>query len=434
MQFASAFRIGLGIACVALAGTASAIDDYDQPPINYRDSKPTDPIAQLQKRVHAGEVKLDWDPTHGYLAAVLKQLKISLSSQVLVFSKTSLQRSKIAPDRPRAIFFNDEVYIGTCVDGEVLEVSSTDPLLGTVFYTLDQKPADRPEFRRQTAKCTLCHASGQTRHVPGHLVRSVFSRDSGEPVFSAGTYRTNQDSPFEERWGGWYVTGTHGSMRHMGNLVVREGEDAESASLDGGANVTDLKGRFDFDRFLSPHSDIVALMVLEHQTDMHNLITAAAFQTRIAMEYNAMMNGMDQRPKEEMRPSTLSRIRSVCEPLVRYMLFADEVLLKDPVTGTSGFAEAYAAMGPRDAKGRSLRDLDLRRRMYKHPCSPLIYGEAFDRLPAEAQGMIYRRLWEVLTGRDTTPAFARLNAQERRAALEIVRATKSGLPAYWAQD
>jgi hypothetical protein len=175
-------------------------------------------------------------------------------------------------------------------------------------------------------------------------------------------------------------------------------------------------------------------MVLEHQTDMHNLITAAGFQTRIAMDYNAMMNGMDQRPRDEIRPSTHSRIRSVCEPLVRYMLFADEVLLKDPVSGTSGFAEAYAASGPRDLKGRSLRDLDLRRRLFKHPCSPLIYSESFDRLPAEALAMIQRRLWEVLTGRDTTPAYASLNAEERRAALEVVRATKSGLPAYWAED
>ncbi len=69
--------------------------------------------------------------------------------------------------------------------------------------------------------------------------------------------------------------------------------------------------------------------------------------------------------------------------------------------------------------------------MFRYPWGYLIYSEAFDSLPPEARGRVYQRLWEVPTGKDRSPAFACLSAEDRRAILEILRDTKRGLPAYW---
>ncbi|MHC5544150.1 hypothetical protein ACYOEI_38475, partial [Singulisphaera rosea] len=101
------------------------------------------------------------------------------------------------------------------------------------------------------------------------------------------------------------------------------------------------------------------------------------------------------------------------------------------VAGTSDFAREFAARGPRDPRGRSLREFDLERRLFKYPCSYLVYSEAFDALPGPAKTYLYTRLLDVLTGRDTSPAFARLSADDRRNTLEILLATKPGLPEAW---
>ena len=153
--------------------TFAQVPDFEREPINYKSAPDDNPVAALREKFRAGRVKLPFDDDRGYLKAVLKELDVPVSSQVLVFSKTSLQRERITPKTPRAIYFNDDVYVGFCLRGDVLEVSAADPLLGTVFYTLDQEPAERPRFARQTENCLICHGSSTTRGVPGHLMRSV---------------------------------------------------------------------------------------------------------------------------------------------------------------------------------------------------------------------------------------------------------------------
>jgi hypothetical protein len=138
-----------------------------------------------------------------------------------------------------------------------------------------------------------------------------------------------------------------------------------------------------------------------------------------------------EQPGQPIGESARRRIDNAAEALVKYMLFTDEALLDAPVKGTSGFAAEFAARGARDHAGRSLRDFDLTRRMFRYPCSYLIYSAAFDALPAPARDRIYRRLWEVLTGADQTPAFSRLTATDWKAIHQILLATKSDLPAYW---
>ncbi|HKX26422.1 MAG TPA: hypothetical protein VJ302_01900 [Blastocatellia bacterium] len=405
---------------------------YDEAPINYRSAILNDPVARLQKRIEHGTVTLKYEPVHGYLKSVLEELTVPIDSQTLVFSKTSFQYRKISPQTPRALYFNDDVYVGWVRDGKALEVISFDPQQGAIFYIVDDpKPGqlrpERPSFQRAELDCTQCHVASSTRGVPGALLRSVFPNPSGTQATQTESFITGHESPFKERWGGWYVTGTHGRQTHMGNVVVRDREHPEQLDRAAGANVLDLSKRFDTSPYLTSHSDIVAHLVLAHQTQMHNLITLTNYRTRLALHAAAALS-----------PGALSdaarrQYEGPAEELLRYLLFVDEVPLEDRVTGSSAFTEEFAARGPRDSRGRSLRDFDLRTRIFKYPCSYLVYSEAFDALPEPAKTYLYRRLLEVLTGRDQSSVFTRLTTEDRRAILEILLETKPGLPKEWNQ-
>lgn len=413
-----------------LAATGTA-QDFEQAPISYSQSQPENRVSKLIARVNSGEVKLDYHDQSGYVAALLKELEIPVSSQVLVFSKTSLQRHKITPHTPRALYFNDDTYVGYCKNGDVLEISTADPKLGAVFYTLSQLQEDSSRFTRQTDNCLICHGSSQTKEVPGHVVRSVFADASGMPLLAAGTHRIDQTSPLEKRWGGWYVTGTHGQQKHLGNLVIQGREVPRNLDNSAGQNVMELNGRFDTSAYLSPHSDIVALMVLEHQVDAHNYLTRSSFLTRQALHYQESLNKELGEPAGHLWDSTKSRLKSASEPLVEYLLFSGEAPLTGKITGTSNFAAEFAAQGPRDKQGRSLRDFDLEKRIFKYPCSYLIYSDCFAQLPKEAKDYVLKRLHEVLSGQDQSKPFAHLSAADRQATLEIIRDTMPDLPDYW---
>jgi hypothetical protein len=418
------------IVAMFLAPRPAVADDalYERSPIKYLTTPPRDPVAQLQKRIESGQVRLDYDAKTGYLSALLKSLKIPVSSQVLVFSKTSFQRDLINPAHPRALYFNDDVYIGFVQGGDVIEVASTDPINGPNYYTLRQRKPGGPSFVRQTDACLQCHASSMTNDMPGHLLRSVYPDADGQPILSAGTFRTNPASPIKQRWGGWYVTGTSGSQLHMGNVTSADKDDPEKTDFTAGSNLTSLAAKIDTAPYLSPHSDIVALMTLEHQAYIHNLITRANFLTRLALHDATELNKALGRPVDYKSDSTISRINNAVEPLLKGMLFCEETKLTAQITGTSGFAKEFGARGPRDDAGRSLRDLDLKTRMFKYPCSYLIYSESFNALPREARDRFFMRLQEVLSGQDQSKDFAHLSAADRKAIREILIATKHDLP------
>lgn len=408
---------------------AVVADDFDHPPINYAKAEPANPVSALRKDLSTGKKQLA-EGDFGYLESLLAALDIPKSSQVLVFSKTSFQRHRIGPKTPRALYFNDEVTIGFCQRGDVLELATADPALGTVFYTLDQNPEGKPRFIRQTDNCLTCHGSGFTRGYPGHLMRSVFTDPEGQPVLNLGTARVDHTTPIADRWGGWYVTGTGGAKTHRGNQTVPvRSEDPPGDNPN--VNVTDLKPFFTAGAYLTPHSDVVALLVIEHQLETRNRITRAGFETRIALYQQAEVDKALGKVGEPPSDSTRRRIANACEPLVKHLLFCEEAPLAGPVKGTSGFAEEFAAREPKDTKGRSLREFDLTTRMFKYPCSYLVYTKAFDGLPAEAKEYVYRRLWEVLSGNDTGKEFAHLSAADRSAVRDILRETKPGLPDYW---
>ncbi|HEY2906674.1 MAG TPA: hypothetical protein VGJ29_12310 [Vicinamibacterales bacterium] len=404
------------VVCASVVALAQLPPLAERDGVAYSKSTPHDAVARLQQALDRGDAKLEFDAKRGYLPSVLKQLDVPISSQGLVFSRTSLQVDHIAPWTPRAIYFNDDVYVGWAQTAPIMEIASVDPTLGPVFYSLDQAETDHPKFERQTRMCLICHDSASTTgSVPGFIVRSVFADRYGYPLTVPGMDEsvTTDQTPIEQRWGGWYVTGTHAEMQHRGNIAAPKLASelpnvkayVEGVKLGPNGNVTDLHDRFDVKRYLAPDSDIVALLVLTHQSAVHNLITAAGYQARI--------DG-DESP----------RAKDAAERLVRAMLFVNEAPMAGPIHGTSAFATEFSARGPRDQKGRSLRDLDLKTRLFRYPLSYLIYSDGFDALPLRVKTYVYGRLRQILSGEDTSATFSRLTGDDRHAILEILHDTK----------
>jgi len=272
-------RFGLwlvaGVASFALASAASAqlgdssFDQFDHPAIEYLARPAHDPVAALIRRIDAGDLPLSFDAQHGYLPALLKALDIPTESQVVAFSKTSTQLNLINPSNPRAVYFNDSVSIGWTRGTFVLELASQDPVLGTIFYELDQHRVEKPTLRR-TRACLRCHHSLYTNGVPGRLVRSMATAADGSTLAGTRNLATDHRTPYDQRWGGWYVTGRTGGLVHMGNSFATS---LNGTTIERSPDLATLQGKFDTTGYLTPYSDIVALMVLEHQAHLMNLLT-----------------------------------------------------------------------------------------------------------------------------------------------------------------
>jgi hypothetical protein len=397
--------------------------------LSYAEERNEDAVAELHAALASGERELRWNEQHGWLPALLAAWDVPIASQVLVFSKTSFQNEFIATSSPRAIYFSDSISIAWVPNAPVMEVMTIDPVQGPTFYTIAQEP-EAPVFQRRDGECLQCHGSSRTRDWPGGLVRSVRTDPSGNPVFRAGTYLTTDRSPLRERWGGWYVSGTHGSQRHMGNVVLKADED--TLDVEQGANITDLTSHFDTSRYLSPHSDIVALMVMEHQVSMQNVLARASYEGRIAADYQLTINQALGHAPDFVSKSMQSRYDGVAATVVDHLLFRAEPQLRSPINGSSSFAIDFSSRGRRDTRGRSLRELHLKRRLFQYRCSFLIYSPAFDRLPAPVLLRVWSQLGDVLRGRDVGRDFSYLTRNARRAILEILIDTKEGLPEDWS--
>jgi hypothetical protein len=376
-----------------------------------KDSLLNDPVGTLAKRIERGEVKLEYRADGwGYLRSLLEHLNINIDSQVLVFSKTSFQLTKIAPKTPRAVYFNDSVAVGSVQDGNVFELTGLDPSQGLVFYTVGTQETDKPRFERRFSECLNCHGP-----AGGLVVSSVYPSPDGTP-FVTGSFFEGIDhrTPLENRWGGWYVSGTHGSLRHLGNAIAPNPDRPFDLEEDNTQNLTSLKSKFDPSKYLTDTSDIVSLMTLEHQARMTNFIIGVTQQYRRAMSTGAM---------EKSKPS----IDRAIDQMVEYMFFVDEASMRDPIKGVSSFTATFPQRGPRDKQGRSLRDFDLKTRLFRYPLSYMIYSEIFNAMPEQVRTRVYQRLQEVLSGKDQNPKFAHLSAADRQAILEILQDTMPNL-------
>ena len=413
---------------------------FSDAPINYRAQALHDPVAELEQKLEQGKAHLVYDKDHGYLKSVLSLLKVPVNSQTLVFSKTSFQYPKISPDHPRALYYNDDVYVGSVHDGKAIEIVSFDATQGAIFYLLDEEKVDKPAFQRAELDCTQCHITPSTRGVPGVFVRSVYSTPTGGLAPRSPSFVTDQKSPWKERWGGWYVTGALGKAS-MANAAVPEATPAnDDPTARPALQLNPLAQPFDASAYLTPGSDPVALLVLAHQTQMHNLITLTNYKTRLALYDLAKANGgaastTAASSLDDLPEAARKQITTPAEQLLRYLLFSNEAPLGElgarQTLAASPYAREFASHGPRDSQKRSLRDFDLQGRIFRYPCSYLIYSSAFDAIPEPAKGYVYHRLLQVLTGQDQGPDFANLSAQDRQAILQILIETKPGLPAEW---
>jgi hypothetical protein len=355
------------------------------------------PIARLNREIQSGVVRLEFDRQRGYLPSVLKALNVPTESQVMVFSNGSFQGNRIGPTNPRAMFFNDSLVVAWAWGG-FLEFAVQDE--GDLkFYTLGENAVDAAPFKRRGSSCQGCHAGGF----------------QGPPDMVA---RSDHRTPIRDRWSGWYVTGKYVPEQHQGNRTALEGEP--NAIANGRPpKLESLDRQFDTGKYLSPYSDVVALLVFDHQMQMMNMFL------RMGREYRLTLNMKPEQPESE------SELRETAKELVDYLLFVDEAPLPARIEGASGFAEHFTTLGPRDGQGRSLREFDLKSRLMRYPCSYMIYSQAFESLPEKAKALIYERMWQVLSGVELDPKYARLSRSDRQTIVAVLRDTKSNLPGYF---
>lgn len=375
--------------------TGAFDQSINHPAIQYQTAESRTAVDRLNAKLRDGSAKLVFDEKTGYLKSVLDLLNVPVESQILVYTKTSLQAQHVRMDNPRAIYFNDDVAVGYVRGAGLIEIVAQDPVLGSVFYSIHQTPVPNTSLARDS-QCLRCHLSWDTLGVPGLTVLTTFPRKSEDDYANGGV--VDHYRPIEERWGGWFVTGKKVPARHMGNfpLIMPKPIDTPPAAR------VSLQGQLDLSGYLTPYSDIVALMVLDHQAHFSNLVTRATWEARLG---------------EPMR------VAEAAQTLADYILFVDEAKIDGGIEGSSGFAEKFVAAGPKDAKGRSLRELDLKTRLLKYPVSYMIYSEAFRNMPAAARNLVMGHIDGVLSGEISGPKYAHLTPQLRTEIREILKQT-----------
>jgi hypothetical protein len=407
--------------------------DADYPTLGYSNRASHNAFARLQQRLEKGELQLKWRTDRGYLDDLLAALKIDTSSQVLVYSKTSLQIDGITAATPRAVYFNDQAYVGFVQGMPLLELAAPDDELGMVFYTLVNRLPGAVRIDREASRCLTCHDTYSMLGggVPRIMVLSAVVDSEYSPGTRETSEETNDQTPLRERWGGWFVSGQTGSQLHLGNLPISGEANLAALSDAQRMNLQTLDGLLDTKPYISNKSDVVALMVLEHQTIVQNLITRASIKLRTALP--RLEGGQIPKSADALSARGQTTLQALLEPLLRQMLFVDAVQFSQPIRGSAGFEQAFEARGPHDAQGRSLRQLDLKTALFRWPVSFFIYAPAFDSLPQLAREYVYGRLLQVLQGRDAKLTLDRYSAADRAATIELLQATKPEFAAYVAR-
>jgi hypothetical protein len=406
-----------GLLMLLLASTPSQAQlpyETEYPPIGYGEVAPQDSFSQLMETLEAeGKVLEFANDGSGFLDSLLAALDIDPSSQVLVFSKTSIKQRFINSKVPRSLFFNDEVYVGFVPGSRTLEIAAMDPQLGPVFFDFSQQAEAEPRFELEDGgRCLRCHDTYALTGggVPRFLLSSVIAGPDGNLISHELSEITDTSTPIDRRWGGWYVTGTHGSMQHRGNLIITDPSMLSHLDLTATGNIEDLSTFVDLTPYPRATSDIVALLVLQHQVELQNVLTRLNFESRTQLA-----------DKGELDAATLD---TLTQPVLDSLFMANEAPLSAEVKGTSGFREYFEQQGPKDAKGRSLREFDLQTRTFKYPLSYLIYSEAVDALAAPVKQHLFARIKAVLENADAAKAYPHIDADTRTAIAEILQATK----------
>lgn len=379
-------------------------------PVEYGKGKLSDPVTEMNNRLEKQTLKLEYDAEWGYLREVLKALEIPEASQLMVYSKTALNPRLIKPGNPRVIYFNDDVYVGWVPGSRAMEIASVDPLRGSIFFEMDQKPADQPRFVR-SERCLSCHAGGSSLRVPGLLVRSFLTDQHGRPI--SGYSQISHDKPLQKRWGGWYVTGTHGDMVHLGNVFGKAAIEESKADPAYRANLKQIDQFVDTVKYMNPHSDLVSHLIFDHQVHGHNLITRASMEQQLGLRSD------------------------VEDRLVRYLLFMDEAEITSPLKGTTAYRSWFEEQGKRDSQGRSLKEFDLKTKLFRYRLSYLIYTDSFSKMPEPSRLRILQKVYSFLNTTDAEldqiweVSPENFPLEERQAIIQIVAETLHNRPGFW---
>ena len=411
--------------------------NYEYDRIGYGARATENPVARLAERIEKGEVELEWKQERGYFDSFLEALEISPGSQTLVFSPTSLQHKLISPETPRALYFNDETYIGYVQNSSIVEIATMDAEKGLVFYVFNNVRKPKERFERATQQCLVCHDSqgAMGGGVPSLMaLSSIYTENNRNLKSLSGAGNVNDSTPVDERWGGWYVSGWNGSQAHVGNIRLPEPGDlgqVDDAMQDNGNLVTlEGTGFFDTGAYPRPTSDMVALLVLEHQLTVQNQLTYVIFKASAVLERLGEADAAKAPSWDAMPERAQNILTRMLDELVDKMLFVDAAGYEDRIAGLREYEDWFQAQGPRDAEDRSLRDLDLGRRLLEHPLSYLVYSDSFDGLPGYARDYVYQRFAEILQGKDQSGDYAHLSQHDRRAILEILLDTKPEFRPY----
>jgi hypothetical protein len=396
--------------------------DSEYPVMHYGRAPTHNAIAHLQQRLAAGELKLTYAAPRGYLDSLLAALNIDASSQALVYSKTSFQTGFISAATPRALYFDADTYVGFVQGSANLELAAMDSELGQVFYVLPNREAPAPQLQRQTLTCLACHDTYELSGggVPRFLLMSSYVNIHGDQLTHEDNILTTDETPIESRFGGWYVTGQTGKQVHVGNILVTNVQELVTLDKVRRGNINSLQGLFDTTPYLSDKSDVVALLVLQHQVTVQNLLTRANFEVREALARSANQPAA-------LPAKTRGALHGYLDDLAKAMMFGDAVPYTDTIRGNSGFDVWFQKQGVKDGQGRSLRDLDLHTRLFRYPLSYLVYTASFSALPDYARDYVFGKFAAVLQGRDTSESYAFMSAADRHDTLQILAAT---LPAF----
>jgi hypothetical protein len=333
-----------------------------------------DPVALLIRDLESGKKTLSFNQTFGYLPSLLQELQVPVSSQTLVFSKTSLQSSYITPSTPRALYFNDKIYIGWIKNAPLIEIMSIDPLSGARFYTIENTNKPKQLFSADGTECFRCHGGRRDQFSPRLFVRSAFIAPSGYTRYLAPDRVVTSRTPHTERWGGWYVTGSHGKLRHMGNALALGNDENYTLDREKGANITDLSPFIDPKQYLTTSSDIVALLTMEHLMEAQNDLSVWASQA----------HQLENNDREE-------KVR-VSQGIADSLFLDSDAPFVDTIKGNSSFTQDFVRQYPRSSNGKSLASFELTKRLFHYNLSPLIYSETFRHLPPWARQQAKERV------------------------------------------
>jgi len=416
LTLVTAAAFGVAIGGSTLSGQkpeswAGVLDEH--PAIQYAVRPTTDRVAKLKRTLAESGRGIPRDPRSGYLVGVLDALGVPKASQLLVFSKTGVQSAFTGPRNPRAIYFDQSVAIGYVPGAPLIEIAAHDPQQGVVFYTLDQTAA-APVLTRQRS-CLTCHVSATTLEVPGMIARSNTIAGDGSIVPQTASQNVTHQTPHPDRWGGWFVTSEdaappYAQMAHRGNITFSgRGNTSNEIFVDWLNSSPETLG------YVSSSSDIVSLLLFDHQMHAINLLTRLNWEARVA--------------RTDAESGALSgTVRRLANELADYLLFADEAPPLAPLTPPPALAASLEARTPADRRGRSFGQLDMVNRTLRYPCSYMVYSDAFDGLPEPIRQAVYGRMLDVLSGHDQTASRTHLTVVDQRAILEILRDTKLDFP------